>query len=101
MAWSIQKSYTGKYILAPKWADEKVLKRFAGVSYVGGVRIPKRGVGCARGRSGAITDNLRITTAARDGGGAGESYRGLGRRAREPTENTLLPSVPVDQPSVL
>jgi len=72
-----------------KWAGEKVLKRFAGVSYVGGMRIPKRGVGCARDRSGAITDNLRITTAARDGGGRLPKTRELPLRVARPTGGSV------------
>ena len=72
-----------------KWASEKVLKRFVGVSYVGGMRIPKRGVGCARDRSGAITDNLRITTAARDGGGRLPKTRELRLRVARPTGGSV------------
>ena len=75
-----------------KWAGEKVLERFVGVSYVGGMRIPKRGVGCARDRSGAITDNLRITTAARDGGGRLPKTRELPLESR-PSDRRLSKSL--------
>ncbi len=72
-----------------KWAGEKVLKGFVGVSYVGGMRVPKRGVGCARDRIGAITDNLSITTATGDGGGRLPKTRELRLRVARPTRGSV------------